>query len=71
MLQSSPPVRAADVPHHLLLGPDTHGVTRFAGEVAGAAGAPVVRDAGEVEPGSTVHLHLTDRLLGRDPADAP
>lgn len=70
MLQPSPPVRATDVPHHLLLGSDTHGVTRFAGEVAGAAGAPVVRDAGEVEPGSTVHLHLTDRLLGRNPADA-
>ncbi|NYE37205.1 hypothetical protein F4692_002338 [Nocardioides cavernae] len=64
------PADADLVPHHLLLGPDTHGVTRYAGEVADAAGAPVVRDASAVEPGAPVHLHLTDRLLGRDPAAA-
>jgi len=57
-------------PHHLLIGPDTHGVTRYAGEVAGAARAPVVRDVAQLVPGVAVHLHLTDRLLGRDPRDA-
>lgn len=57
-------------PHHLLLGLTTHGVTRYAGEVARAAGAPVVRDADQLDPGASVHLHLTDRLLGRDPAAA-
>jgi glycosyltransferase involved in cell wall biosynthesis len=65
-------VAAADVavPHHLVLGPATHGVTRYAGDVAHAARARVVRDVGEVEPGSSVHVHLTDRLFGRVPADA-
>ncbi|WP_299922618.1 hypothetical protein [uncultured Nocardioides sp.] len=57
-------------PHHLLLGPDTHGVTRYAGEVAGAARAPVVRDVAQLVPGAAVHLHLTDRLLGREPGEA-
>jgi glycosyltransferase involved in cell wall biosynthesis len=62
----------ADVvtPRHLLLGPDTHGVTRYAGEVAGAAGAPVVRDVRELTAGEAAHLHVTDRLLDRDPAVA-
>ena len=57
-------------PHHLLLGPDTHGVTRYAGEVAGAAGAVVVRDVGHLVEGGTAHLHVTDRLISRDPAAA-
>lgn len=71
MLRPRPDVRAgAEVPQHLLLGPDTHGVTRYAGEVAEAAGAPVVRDSRSLEPGAAVHVHLTDRLLGRDPASA-
>ncbi|GAA5112645.1 hypothetical protein GCM10023339_16000 [Alloalcanivorax gelatiniphagus] len=72
MLRSAPSLRGTRlaVPHHLLLGPDTHGVTSYAGAVAAAAGAPVVRDLRDVEPGSTVHLHLTDRLLGREPAEA-
>ncbi|SED12755.1 hypothetical protein SAMN04489844_3730 [Nocardioides exalbidus] len=71
MLQS-PALRAHDhvTPHHLLLGPDTHGVTRYAGEVAGAAGAPVARHVDELAPGAPVHLHVTDRLLSRDPAEA-
>jgi glycosyltransferase involved in cell wall biosynthesis len=57
-------------PHHLLLGPDTHGVTRYAGEVAGAARALVVRDLAQLAPGAAVHLHLTDRLLGSEPREA-
>lgn len=72
MLRPATRLRDADpsAPHHLLLGPDTHGVTRYAGEVADAARAPVVRDVAELVPGAAVHLHLTDRLLGRDPHDA-
>lgn len=72
MLRPASHLRDADpsAPHHLLLGPDTHGVTRYAGEVADAARAPVVRDVAEVVPGAAVHLHLTDRLLARDPRDA-
>jgi hypothetical protein len=38
--------------------------------VARAAGAPVVRDAAQLDTGASVHLHLTDRLLGRDPEAA-
>lgn len=57
-------------PHHLLLGPDSHGVTRYAGEVAGAAGARVIRDVRELAEGTAAHLHVTDRLLGRDPSAA-
>ncbi|PKH42675.1 hypothetical protein SAMN05192575_103224 [Nocardioides alpinus] len=57
-------------PHHLLLGSDLHGVTRYAGEVAAAAGAPVVRDVGDLAPGVAAHLHVTDRLIHRDPSVA-
>ena len=57
-------------PHHLLLGPDTHGVTRYAGEVAAAAGAHVVRDVRDLPGGASAHLHVTDRLVDRDPAVA-
>jgi hypothetical protein len=65
-------VREPDLaaPHHLLLGSEAHGVTRYAGEVAGAAGAPVVRDVRELAVGVATHLHVTDRLLDRDPAVA-
>jgi len=72
VLRPASHLRDADpaAPHHLLLGPDTHGVTRYAGEVADAARAPVVRDVAQLVPGAAVHLHLTDRLLGRDPLDA-
>ncbi|MDZ5661032.1 hypothetical protein HN031_05565 [Nocardioides sp. zg-1308] len=69
----SPPTRRSgtpSAPHHLLVGADTHGVTRYAGEVAAATGAPVVRDIGDLAAGAAVHLHLTDRLFGRDPAEA-
>lgn len=59
---------AVATPHHLLLGSRSHGVTRFAGEVADAAGAPVVRHTRELADGTAAHLHLTDRLLDRDPA---
>lgn len=58
------------VPYHLLLGPDTHGVTQYAGVVAGAAGAPVARDVTQLLAGQPVHVHVTDRLLSRDPAAA-
>jgi glycosyltransferase involved in cell wall biosynthesis len=72
MLRPASALRDTDptTPHHLLLGPDTHGVTRYAGEVAGAARAPVVRDVAQLVPGAAVHLHLTDRLLGREPGEA-
>lgn len=72
MLHPADPRLAIDLatPHHLLLGSDAHGVTRYAGEVAAAAGAPVVRDVRDVEPGAAVHVHLTDRLFGREPAAA-
>ncbi len=53
-----------------MLGPDTHGVTRYAGEVAGAAGARVARDVAQLAAGEPVHLHVTDRLLSRDPDEA-
>ena len=64
MLRPASHLRDTDpaAPHHLLLGPDTHGVTRYAGEVAGAARAPVVRDVAQLGPGAAVHLHLTDRV---------
>lgn len=72
MLRS--PTRRPDLdlvtPHHLLLGPETHGVNRYAGEVGGAAGAHVVRDVDHLSAGGSVHLHITDRLLDRDPAAA-
>lgn len=58
------------LPAHLLLGSETHGVTRYAGEVADAAGAPVVRDVHHLAEGVAAHLHVTDRLLDRDPAAA-
>ena len=58
------------MPHHLLLGPDTHGVTRYAGEVAGAAGALSVRDARLLVEGGRAHLHVTDRLISPDPSAA-
>ena len=54
-MTTSPPrprTAAAVAPHHLLVGPDTHGVTRYAGEVADAAGAPIVRDARLLTAGS-------------------
>lgn len=60
----------AVLPSHLLLGSETHGVTRYAGEVAGAAGAAVVRDLHHLDDGALAHLHVTDRLLDRDPAAA-
>lgn len=58
------------MPHHLLLGPDSHGVTRYAADVAGAAGARVVRDVDHLVDGGFAHLHVTDRLISRDPAAA-
>ncbi|MFY0408168.1 hypothetical protein, partial [Solicola sp. PLA-1-18] len=48
-------------PDHLLLGPERHGVTRYAAQVAEAVGAVTVRDpAGRPR----LHVHLTDGLLG-------
>ncbi len=45
-------------------------MTRYAGEVAGAAGAAVVRDVRDLAEGAAAHLHVTDRLLHRDPSVA-
>ena len=59
-----------ETPLHLLVGPDTHGVTRYAREVAAAARARVVRDRAALPRGGRVHLHLTDRLFGPEPAEA-
>jgi hypothetical protein len=73
VLQQTPARRldtGPEAPHHLLLGLESHGVTRYAEAVARAAGAPVVRDVAHLDAGASVHLHLTDRLLGRDPAAA-
>ncbi|GAA1938494.1 hypothetical protein [Nocardioides hwasunensis] len=61
---------ATQVPQHLLIGPDTHGVTRYAAEVAGAAGALVARDARLLTDGGLAHLHVTDRLISPDPTAA-
>lgn len=70
MLLRTTPIDDPTVPHHLLVGPDVHGVTRYAGEVAAATGAPVVRDVSDVVAGASVHVHVTDRLFSRTPADA-
>lgn len=72
-----------DLPRHLLLGPPAHGVHHFGRLVAEAAGAPTTTDPAELDgldgpdgpgdadgPPRRVHLHLTDRLLARDPAAA-
>ena len=67
---ASPPEAVSTTPLHLLLGPTTHGVTAYAGQVAAATGATVVRDPGQLAAGAPVHLHVTDRLLSRDPAAA-
>ncbi|WP_148613455.1 glycosyltransferase family 4 protein [Nocardioides rubriscoriae] len=59
------------VPLHLVLGDSSHGVARYAGEVASACGAGVVRDlVTAAAHDGPVHLHLTDRLLGPTPDDA-
>jgi O-antigen biosynthesis protein len=69
---------------HLVVGPDEHGVTRYALRCAEADGGPVVRVPQPLRlpalpallrrlaarDGGAVHLHLTDHLLGRDPAEA-
>ncbi|MDR6173736.1 glycosyltransferase involved in cell wall biosynthesis [Nocardioides zeae] len=59
-----------DLPVTLALGDDTHGVTRFALEVARWTGARVARSADDLPTGSRVHLHVTDRVLGPDPVSA-
>ena len=60
-------------PVHLVVGPTRHGVVRWAGDIAEALGAPVVRadDPDEVRSGDldgarAVHIHVTDRLFGPD-----
>lgn len=57
------------VPCHLVLGDPSHGVTRYAAELAAACGAEVAHDPSALGRGPA-HLHLTDRLLGRRPAEA-
>lgn len=59
-----------DLPVTLALGEETHGVTRFALEVARWSGAPVTRRTADLRPGGRVHLHVTDRVLGRSPEAA-
>lgn len=67
----SPRPAAGPVPLHLVPGDPDHGVARYAREVASACGARVVDDVeAAVAAGGPVHLHLTDRLLGRTPAAA-
>ncbi len=57
---------------HLVVGPDQHGVVRWAQDIAGALDAPVVRAAtpDDIDPmslgGGPVHIHVTDRLFGPD-----
>lgn len=57
---------------HLVVGPERHGVVRWARDIAAALGAPVVRagtpdDVDPTSPGrGPLHVHVTDRLFGRD-----
>lgn len=57
---------------HLVVGPERHGVVRWAADIAGALDSPVVRaaTADDVDPaalmGAPVHVHVTDRLFGPD-----
>jgi glycosyltransferase involved in cell wall biosynthesis len=67
---------------HLVVGPDEHGVTRYALACARAVDGVVVRVAHRLRPadvpgllrrlpaGAPVHLHLTDHLLGPGPDEA-
>jgi len=70
-----------DAPDHVLIGPARHGVVRYARDLVAAlddAGRPVrvsslengeaaVRLAATLE---RVHIHVTDRVLGRSPEEA-
>ncbi|GAA1900273.1 hypothetical protein [Williamsia serinedens] len=56
---------------HLVVGPERHGVVRWACDIADALGAPVVRSATPDEVPTSVgdgplHIHVTDRLFGPD-----
>jgi glycosyltransferase involved in cell wall biosynthesis len=61
---------------HVVVGPSGHGVVRHGLRLARASGSPLVHvaapDAAVVLPASTrvVHLHVTDKLFGRSPAEA-
>ena len=56
--------------HHLVVGPDEHGVVRCARELASATGSPVISDLEHPPPDTAVHVHFTDRLFGRNATEA-
>ncbi|MCY7396591.1 MAG: hypothetical protein LH468_10635 [Nocardioides sp.] len=65
------PARPLGVPPlHLLAGEPRHGVTRVAGELARATGAPTSTELTLRGRPEAVHLHVTDRVLARRPAQA-
>ena len=63
------------MPTHLIVGPESHGVTRYALELAAATDAPVLRESefsAVALPDSvdSVHVAFTDHLFGDSPAAA-
>lgn len=72
---------SATPPLQLVVGPRGHGVTSYGADVAAAlreidprtrilAAADLDSVRREIAPGAPVHLHVTDRLLGRSPEES-
>lgn len=72
---------SATPPLQLVVGPSGHGVTSYAADVAAAlrdidprtrilAAADLDSVRGQIASGTPVHLHVTDRLLGRSPEES-
>ncbi|WP_066524618.1 glycosyltransferase family protein [Corynebacterium bouchesdurhonense] len=58
---------------HLIVGPDGHGVTEYALQLARATGADVIREEAFTDrelPDEAVHVAFTDHLFGAGPAEA-
>lgn len=62
-------VLSPQTPTHLIVGPSSHGVTRYARELADACGGPVIREEsfGSGELPGFVHVTFTDHLFGPSP----
>lgn len=60
------------MPTHLIVGPASHGVTRYALDLAAALDAPVIREetVGSAPLPEFVHVAFTDHLFGDSPAAA-
>ncbi len=56
--------------HHLVMGPNEHGVVRCARELASATASPVVSDLEHPPLDTPLHVHFTDRLFGRTAGEA-